>query len=181
MWLAVTGYLCLQLSWLLVIFPWPNCDTYFISYKGPSTISVAVMTKLFPLHLSQNSLGSTIPPHICLMCLISPRGTWGCSPGVSEICALGWWARQRDNPLTLHLCSGIRKAALSTWWWLWLCRCFSTGSACVRTFQPCSTNHMCTCPMLFLLIFGSCHCAVFVVVLVPLLTEPCDQTDQNWK
>lgn len=66
MWLAVTGYLSLQLSWLVVIFPWPNCDTYFISYTGPWAICVVAMIKPFPPCLSQNSLGSIVPPHVCL-------------------------------------------------------------------------------------------------------------------
>lgn len=116
-----------------------------------------------------------------LTCLISPRGTWGCSHGVSEIHASGWWARQRDNLPTPHLCPGIRKAALPTWWWLWLYRRFSAGSACVRISQPFSTQHTGPYPALFLLVFGSCHWTVLVVVLVPLLAEPCDQTDQRCK
>lgn len=117
-----------------------------------------------------------------LMCLISPGSTWRCSPGVSEIRVSGWWARQRDNPLTPHLCCGIRKAALPMWrWWLRLCRHFSTGSACVRISQAFSTKHMDMYPALFLLVFGSCHCTVLLVVMVPLLAGPCDQTDQRWK
>lgn len=117
-----------------------------------------------------------------LMCLISPGSTWGCSPGVSEICASGWWARQRDNLLKPHLCCGIRKAAVPTWrWWLRLCRHFSTGGACVRISQAFSTKHMDMYPALFLLVFGSCHCTALLVVLVALLAGPCDQTDQRWK
>lgn len=102
-----------------------------------------------------------------LMYFISPKGTWGCSPRVSGICL-----QERDNLLMPHLCPKIRKVALPTWWWLWLCRYLQAllVQGCPRP-SPQSTWACILC-------FSYCSLAPITALS---LREPCDQTDNYWK